>query len=138
MPGLADEQGALREAMQSPMSGPPLAELLRGGQRAVLVFPDATRAMPTERVVPAILAELDAAGYGPERVVLLSATGTHRANTSRDLERMLGCAIVERYSIVNHDARDARSLVPIGTTSQGAPALLSRVYLDAGARPREG
>src|SRR5579885_230025 len=103
VPGLPDERAALIEAMRGPLSGRPLAEAVRGGQRAVVVFPDVTRAMPTRRVVPVVLDELEAAGFGPERVTLLSGTGTHRANTPAELERMLGAEILVRYPIVNHD-----------------------------------
>ncbi|MHB8573795.1 MAG: nickel-dependent lactate racemase family protein [Dehalococcoidia bacterium] len=132
--GVPDEQAALLAGTRSPLVGRPLAALVRGGRRAVVVFPDMTRAMPTERVMPAVLAELELAGFGPERVTLLSATGTHRANTVAELERMLGAEVLGRYTVVNHDARDDASLVRLGATSEGAPALLNRVYLDADVR----
>ncbi len=134
VPGLAGEAAALRAALRQPLVGPPLAELARGKADAVLVFPDVTRAFPCERVVPIVLDELAAAGFGPDRVTLLSATGTHRANTPAELERMLGRNVLARYRVVNHDARDADSLVRLGTTSQGAPALLNRLYVEAGLR----
>ncbi len=134
VPGLSDERAALREAMLAPVEGRSLAGLVRGGRRAVLVFPDVTRAMPTARVVPAVLAELERCGFGPDRITLLNGTGTHRANTPDELERMLGSAVVERYRVVNHDARDDEAQVNLGTTSDGAPALLDRVYLDADVR----
>ncbi len=134
VPGLDDERDALREAMRTPQAGTSLPGLIRDRRRVVLVFPDVTRAMPSDRVVPAIMDELNTAGFGPDRVTLLSATGTHRSNTPQELERMLGADIVERYTVVNHDARDNGMLVKVGTTSQGAPALLNRVYLDADVR----
>jgi len=100
----------------------------------VVVFPDVTRAMPTRRVVPVVLEELEAAGFGPERVTLLSGTGTHRANTPAELERMLGREVLERYTVFSHDARDREANVLLGHTSQGAPALLDRTYVDADVR----
>lgn len=134
VPGVDDEARVLQEALRWPLVGPPLGELLRGARDAVLVFPDVTRAFPSERVVPLVLEELAATGFGPDRVTLLSATGTHRANTPEELERMLGRDVVERYRVVNHDARDTASLVRLGATSQGAPALLNRLYVEAGLR----
>jgi nickel-dependent lactate racemase len=134
VPGLADEQAALREALLQPANGRSLIEVVRGGRRAVVVFPDVTRAMPTARVLPVVLETLEAGGFGPERVTLLSATGTHRANTPEELDRMLGAELRRRYTVLNHDARDASSLVRLGTTSDGAPALLNRAYVDADVR----
>ncbi len=132
--GVPDERGAVLAGLRSPLTGPPLADLVHGGSRAVLVFPDVTRAFPSQRVVPVVLAELEALGFGPQRLTLLSGTGTHRANTPVELERMLGAEILRRYEVINHDARDDASLVQLGTTSQGAPALLARRYVDAGVR----
>ena len=86
-PVLPDEVAALRAALRRPLHGPPLADLARGKRQAVLIFPDVTRAMPSARVVPVVLEELAGAGFGPERVTLLSATGTHRANTPAALTR---------------------------------------------------
>ncbi|HLZ69465.1 MAG TPA: nickel-dependent lactate racemase [Dehalococcoidia bacterium] len=134
VPGVPDERAALLRGLRQPLVGPPLAELVRGGQRAVLVFPDVTRAFPSRRVVPVVLAELEAAGFGPERLTLLSGTGTHRANTPAELEQMLGADVLRRYRVVNHDARAAETLVLLGSTSQGAPALLDRVYIEADVR----
>lgn len=133
-PGLPDERSALQQALRAPMFGPPLTELVRGGRQGVLIFPDVTRAMPTQRVVPVVLEELEAVGFGPERLTLLSGTGTHRANTPRELERMLGREVLDRYTVVNHDARAPDTLVRLGTTSDGAPALLDRVYAEADVR----
>lgn len=133
---IADEQAAIRQALATPLAGPPLHELAQAGRDrgAVVVFPDVTRAMPARRVVPVVLAELERAGLGPDRVTLLSATGTHRANTPAELERMLGPEVTDRYRVLNHDGRDGSSLVFLGTTSQGAPALLNRLYVAAGLR----
>jgi nickel-dependent lactate racemase len=46
---------------------------------------------------------------------------------------MLGEVIAGRYNIVQHDARDAASLVEVGS-SRGVPARLCRAYVDAGLR----
>ena len=132
--GVADERGALQEALRRPPFGRSLAESVRGARTAVLVFPDVTRAMPTDRVVPVVLEELAAAGLGPDRVTLLSGTGTHRANTAAELQRMLGATVTDRYRVVNHDARDRRAQAHLGMTSDGAPALLDRMYVEADAR----
>src|SRR6202035_1527857 len=88
LPGLADESGAVVDALRAPVTGPPLEELVRAASRTcarqgraarvAVVFPDVTRPMPNQTVLPPVLAELERLGMGPEQVELLCATGTHR------------------------------------------------------------
>jgi len=43
-------------------------------------------------------------------VTILIATGTHRSNSTEELERMLGRDIVSRYRVLNHDSRNPSML----------------------------
>ena len=74
----------------------------------------------------------------PQDIVILIATGTHRANTRSELEEMLGPEILQRYRVVNHDARDRRSLVELGLTGSGVPVLLNREWVQADVRITAG
>ena len=56
--GLADEAFALREALRNPLGAKPLREIATSGDNVVIVFPDRSRPMPSERVLPVILSEL--------------------------------------------------------------------------------
>src|SRR5262245_17558620 len=60
--GLADEAAAIRAALRKPIGAPPLASGLRPGQRVAIVHSDITRATPNDRLLPVLLAELEAAG----------------------------------------------------------------------------
>mgnify|MGYP005845651659 CR=1 FL=1 len=132
LPGLPDEAAALRRALREPIGSLPLAEQVKADDTIVIVFCDVTRPMPTRRVLPVILEEL---GHVPaERITLLNATGTHRANTQAELVEMLGPEIVGRYRIVNHDARAKETLEYVGRTPRGGPVWLDRAYLTASVR----
>ena len=85
-PALADQAGAVRHALRHPMSGPALADLVGPDGTVAVVFPDLTRPMPNTTVLPPLLAELERAGAGPDRVELLCATGTHRQATPAEME----------------------------------------------------
>jgi len=97
---------------------------------------DATRAQPRRETLEAIFEEL--AHVAPERITILIATGTHRANTPAEIERMLGADIARRYRVTNHDSRDASSLVSAGRTSTGVPILLNHAWLAADIRITTG
>ncbi len=129
--GLPDEHAAVLAALRAPLGTAPLRGLAGLDDDVVIVVNDGTRPMPSDRVLPPLLAELHTAGVPRERVTILVATGTHRANTPAELDEMLGPAIARGYRVVNHDARDDSALVYRGVTSRGHPVYLNRLYLEA-------
>lgn len=131
MPGLADERAALLEAMRNPINSRPLHELVSPDQSVVIVFCDITRPMPNDRVLPVVLAELEAAGVPRHNISLINATGTHRAQSNAELEKMLGAEIVRNYRVINHTAHDKSTLTHLGRTSFGAEVWLCSEYLKA-------
>jgi len=132
LPALDDEAAAVTAALRSPLSGPPLAELVGRGGRVAVVFPDLTRPMPNRTVLPPLLGELEDAGVPDDRITLLCATGTHRQATAAEMEELVGPGIVARYAIVDHDATGAGH-VPVGEVD-GVPVLLEREYVEADTR----
>jgi len=134
LPGLPDEAAVLREALQQPIDSPPLAELIAPSGEIAVVFPDVTRPMPSLRVLPVLLDYLGEQGVGDERIVLLSGTGTHRANTPAELVEMIGRGLLDRYEVVNHDCREASALTLVGHVAGGAPLWLNNRYVAATTR----
>jgi len=133
-PALDDEAAAITDALRRPKTGAPLGQLLRRRPRArvAVVFPDLTRPMPNQTVLPPLLAELERAGVPDEHITLLCATGTHRQATTAEMEELVGAGIVARYTIVDHDATsDAH--VRVGEVD-GTPILLQREYVEADVR----
>jgi nickel-dependent lactate racemase len=135
-PALAEPDVALRRALAVPTAGPPLADVVRAGQRVAISVCDITRAQPRVAMLGAIFDRLPQ--VRAEDVTILIATGTHRANTADELGRMLGPEIVGRYRVVNHDARDDASLASAGVTSRQVPIWLNRHWLEADVRLTTG
>jgi nickel-dependent lactate racemase len=88
-------------------------------------------------MIPAVLSELEGI-IDPADVVILVATGTHRANTEAELRAMLGDDVFDRVRVVNHDARDNDSLVFLGEHGSGVPVWLNRLWVDADVRITTG
>lgn len=132
VPGVPDEAEAIRSALRKPIQSAPLRACVHPEDTVVIVFSDLTRPMPNRRVLPVLLEEL--AHVPREHILLLNATGTHRAQTREELIEMLGEEIVERYRIAQHNAFDTASLVDIGLTSFGHRVLINRLYLSAKVR----
>lgn len=132
--GLPDEVAALRKAMRNPIDSLPLAEKVKHGDKVVIVHSDITRATPNDRIIPVLLAELEAAGVRRQDITLLNALGTHRPQTHSELCRMLGEQIVQQYHCVQHNAYDDAHLVSLGVTSQGHPVRVNRLLLESDVR----
>ncbi len=95
-------------ALSEPIGSPPLSELARGARRIAVIVSDATRDEPRAEMLHAIFEQVP-----PERALLVVASGTHDADAS---------AIPAAFSglpALVHDARDARRMRDLGTTSRG-------------------
>jgi nickel-dependent lactate racemase len=129
-PAVADERGAVLEALRRPVAGPPLREIVRGRPTVAISICDGTRPQPRQIVVPAILEELEGL-VRLEDVVVLVATGTHRGNTRDELRAMLGDDVLSSVRVVNHDARDDSTLTWMGRFGADVPVWLNSEWAAA-------
>ena len=127
--GLPDETRALREALCNPIGSRPLKELVESNSSVAIVFPDRTRPMPSDRVLPVILSEL---GMVPiDKITLINAVGTHRTNTPEELESMVGKSIVSTYRIVQHRPKEKESMVRLGVSRFGNEVWVNKDFMQA-------
>jgi nickel-dependent lactate racemase len=127
----ADEATLLRQALEHPIGTPRLREMVRQGQKVVIVTSDGTRPCPSERLLPLILDELAAAGVPDGDVSVVMALGLHRPMTEAEMEAAVGAQIYRRVQVVNHDPDDT---VLQGTTSAGTPVEIFRRVVEADFR----
>jgi len=132
-----DERHAVRAALRQPTAGPPLRDRVHTGQTVAISMCDGTRPQPRQVMIPALLDELDGI-VGPEDVVVLVATGTHRGNTPAELESMLGADVLDRVRVINHDARDPAALRWVGRFAGDVPVSLHRAWVEADVRITTG
>ena len=81
--------------------------------------------MPNARVLPVLLARAGARARA-SNITLLNGLGTHRPNTTEELERMLGprsCTAIPSCSTMPGTRSD---LVDLGTTRYGHRAVVNR------------
>jgi nickel-dependent lactate racemase len=135
-PAVADSHATLMRAIQSPLGCSRLRDQIRPGQRIAISVCDVTRAQPRRDQILALFEEMP--GVPDADVTIFVATGTHRANTPAELERMLGRDILGRFRVVNHDSRDDGTLAHVGVTSTGVPVHLNREFLQADVRITTG
>jgi len=132
--GLPDEAAAVRRALRQPTGSRPLRELVPRGAAVGISVCDVTRPFPAHRLLPVLLDELGAA-----EVTVFVATGTHRACTEAELERMLGGEVRRAVRVVQHDAFDRGRHAELGLVpGSGAPALVERAFLEQDVRLTTG
>ena len=132
----ADPLAALRSAIEDPVAGPPLRDIVRPGQRVAISVCDVTRPQPRPLMLRAIMEALDGV-IRPEDVVVLIATGTHRASSIEERRAMLGDDVLSTWRVVDHDARDLAGLVDLGMVGD-VPLFLARAWVEADLRITTG
>jgi nickel-dependent lactate racemase len=131
VPPLEDLPAAVAEALARPVNSPPLRELAGPGDTVCIVFTDITRASPDHLLVPALLAELEAAGVRDEDITLLCGIGMHRPSTPEEKVAKLGQAVVDRYHVIDNEPQNFQVLVALGTTETGIPLSVHQAAFEA-------
>lgn len=122
---------AIRDALRAPIDSPTLEQLAGPGDRICIAVTDATRACPDRYLVPPICTMLELAGVAKEDITILVATGLHRDSTPDEKQEKLGTDIVQRYKVIDHDARDPAWLTDLGVGPGGCPLVVNRRAYDA-------
>jgi lactate racemase len=131
VPPVADLPRAVRDALDHPISSPPLAALARGRRNACILVCDITRPVPNRLLLPPMLETLERQGIPRSEILLLIATGLHRPNEGAELEELLGPEIVANYRVENHHGKCLEEHESLGTTPAGVPVYLDRRYVRA-------
>ncbi len=129
VPGLSDERKAFIDSLDHPIGSPPLKELIKAKDTVAIVFSDITRPVPNRKIIPWLLEVLS--GVSKDRIILINATGMHRANTTEELAEMLGEKVVRNYRIINHDAQKEEEMVYLGKTKAGGDIWVNGNYIRA-------
>ena len=117
-------------ALDHPLVGPPLAEVVRHGRNVTVLVPDASRKAWLPEVLPEVLRRILGAGLAPEDVTVLVACGSHAAVSSEDLAELLG-PLPDGVKAAQHHARDGRTLLQAGSSRRGLEIRLHRAVLEA-------
>jgi lactate racemase len=128
---LPDAAAALDAALDRPIGSESLTKLAVGKRTAAISVCDITRPAPNRVTLPPLLKRLHAAGIPKDGVIILIATGLHRAATREELDVILGPEIAATYHVASHDARDLASHRFLGTTRRGTPVYIDERFVAA-------
>ena len=86
--GDVDQVEEVQRALENPIGTKRLKEMVRPGEKVVIITSDVTRPMPTHVVLPSLLEELNSAGIKDEDIKVVFALGSHRKHTEE--EKVMG------------------------------------------------
>ena len=132
LPGLPDEAASFRAAVRHPIGAMPLGETVKAGERVAIVIPDMTRPLPSDRLLPWVLAEI--AHVAADQITIIIGAGSHRSASPQEIRGLVGTAVAETARVINHNAHDPSTLAFAGRTRDGRDVLLNRAYVDADRR----
>jgi len=104
---------------------------VQAGQKVAIVTSDLTRPCPSDKLLPYIARELEAAGIPDEDVFIVLGLGLHRPMTDEEIRQALSEPFARRYRVLNHDPLDT---VHLGVTSFGTPVEFFRPLVEADFR----
>ena len=127
----ADEAALVEHALRHPIGTPPLAAIVRPGERVAIVVNDITRLTRTDLLLPPLVAALNAAGIPDDDMFIVFALGIHRRQTDDERRLILGGEIHRRIRSFDHISTDDAGLIEIGTTSFGNRVEINRRVWEA-------
>ena len=119
------------KSLQNPIGAPKLSEIVKPGEKIVIITSDITRPVPSYKIIPPVLEELWAAGAGPKDVTVVFALGSHRRHTVDEMKRLVGEEVYEQVRCVDGDPVD---FVHMGVTGLGTPVDVTRLVAEADRR----
>lgn len=135
LPKLPNQDQAVRQALDHPISAKPFGELAKGRKSACILICDITRPVPNNLFLRPMVEDLLKGGMSAENICVVVATGLHRPNEGVELEELVGDPwVLKTVRVENHFARNDADHVDMGRTSRGTPVKIDRRFVDADLR----
>ena len=128
--GLTGE-AEVKRALREPIGTGRLSELIKPGEKTVIITSDVTRPMPSKTVIPSVVEELLAAGLSYEDITIVFALGNHRQQTEDEKKYLVGEDIYNKIKCIDSDTSKCKKL---GATDRGTPVEIFDVVAQADRR----
>lgn len=130
-PAAVSEAEEVARALSVPFGTPRLSEIVRSGEKIVIVTSDITRPVPSKIIIPRLLDELGKAGVKDEDVTIVFGLGSHRKQTEEEQKSLVGEEVYSRVKCVDSDPEDC---VHLGVCRNGTPVDIFRTVAEADRR----
>jgi nickel-dependent lactate racemase len=127
----ADTAKTVEEAIANPIGTPRLKDIVKPGEKIVIITSDVTRPLPSYKVIPPVIKELEEANVSLSDVTVVFALGSHRKQTEAEMRRLVGDEVYEKVACVDGNAED---FVHMGVTKLGTPVDVVSIVANADRR----
>ncbi len=131
VPFVESETGEVKRALENPFDTPKLRDIVKPGEKIVIVTSDVTRPVPSKIILPCLIEELEKAGVKDEDVTVVFGLGSHRAQTDEERRNLVGEDVYKRIRCIDSDPTDC---VHLGVCKNGTPVDIFRVVAEADRR----
>lgn len=121
----------VKRAFENPINSKRLRDVVKKGEKIVIITSDITRPMPSKIVLPFVLEELLYAGINYSDIKIVLALGSHRNHTEEEKKYLVGDEIYSKIECIDSDMNDC---VNMGTTSYGTPVDIFKPVAQADRR----
>ena len=126
---ITDIAEATKHTLTHPINSKRLSEILEIDNTVCVIVTDITRNCPDREILPPLIEEIKTK-IKPSNLKLLIASGMHRQMSYAEKAEKYGEKIINNYQIFDHDAKDDKNLVSLGTTKNGTPIKISKSQLE--------
>ena len=130
-PAVESETAEIRRALAHPIESKPLSDMVKPGEKVVIVTSDVTRPVPSWLILPCLLEELGKAGIPDSDVTVVFGLGSHRPMTEEEKRRLAGEDVYSRVACIDSDPDDC---VHMGTCKNGTSVDIFRTVAEADRR----
>jgi len=130
LPTSPDAEVEIRRALAHPTGTAPLREIVKAGEKIVIVTSDITRYSGSEIYLPIVVEELNDCGIPDNDIEIVIALGIHRNQTEEEQRKILG-PLFSRIAVFDHECENPAELVDLGLTDSGIPVQINRRIIEA-------
>ena len=122
------EEEKIHVAIRNPIGCEPLEKMVKPDETVCIIVPDMTRqwGRPAQ-IIRALVAELEEIGVKDENMLIISAVGTHKKQSSEEHQCIVGEDIYARIRVVDHDCD--HNLTLLGKSSRNNEIWLNKTAM---------
>lgn len=128
LPTSQEEEREILRSLREPIGSAPLSEIAKKGQKVIIIASDITRSVPSWRILPILINELNTCGIPDADITVMFGLGLHREHNSDEHRLLLGD---ELYGRIKCQDSVPGPYVYVGTSSQGTPYYVNEAIISS-------
>lgn len=121
----------VKRAIENPIGTERLKDIVKPGERVVIITSDITRPMPSKTALPTVIDELKLGGIDEKDITIVLAVGSHRKHTEEEKKYLIGKDIYSKVKCIDSNPDEC---INMGTCKNGTPVDIFKAVAEADRR----